>query len=132
VALLEAIGPSVLIVHSAAGLTAVEALRARPDLVKALIMIEPVGSPTAPAEVKSLLAGTPYLAVFGDHFDVRSMQGRYEACVETARLIADAGGRAKVIRLPDTGVKGNTHLLMQDRNSHDIARLIIDWLAGRN
>jgi len=130
IALLERVGPSILIVHSAAGLTAVEALRARPDLVKALVMIEPVGSPTAPAEVKALLARTSYLAVFGDHFEVRSMQGRYDACVETARLLAQAGGLAKVIRLPDTGVKGNTHLLMQDRNSHDIARLVMDWLAG--
>jgi hypothetical protein len=27
------------------------------------------------------------------------------------------------------GIKGNTHMMMMDRNSDDIARLISDWLG---
>ena len=27
------------------------------------------------------------------------------------------------------GVKGNTHMLMMDRNSDDVAKLIHDWIG---
>ena len=37
-----------------------------------------------------------------------------------------AGGRAELILLPEIGIHGNSHMLMQDKNSLDIA----DWLAG--
>ncbi|MEJ2751455.1 MAG: hypothetical protein P8169_02030, partial [Chloroflexota bacterium] len=130
VALLEQIGPSILLVHSAAGSVGVEILRRRPELVSAVVMIEPVGSPTDPIAVKSLFAGKPYVAVFGDHFEVRKMQGRYEACLETARIIKESGGLAEMIYLPELGVRGNTHLLMQDANNREIAERVIAWFNG--
>ncbi|MFN2180910.1 MAG: sulfatase-like hydrolase/transferase [Candidatus Promineifilaceae bacterium] len=130
VALLEQIGPSILLVHSAAGAVGVEILRRRPELVSAVVMIEPVGSPTDPIAVKSLFAGKPYVAVFGDHFEVRKMQGRYEACLETARIIKESGGLAEMIYLPELGVRGNTHLLMQDANNREIAERVIAWFNG--
>ena len=130
IALLEQTGPAILVLHSAAGATGVEVLRARPELVTAVIMLEPAGSPTDPAEVEEILAGKPYLAVFGDHFEVRGMQGRYEACQETARLVTANDGRATVLRLADLGIYGNSHLLMQDRNNDVIAARVIDWLDG--
>ena len=40
-----------------------------------------------------------------------------------------AGVKADVFVLPAMGIKGNTHMMMMDRNSDDIARLISDWLA---
>ena len=27
------------------------------------------------------------------------------------------------------GIKGNTHMLMMDRNSDEIARLVADWIG---
>lgn len=129
--LLEAQGQrGIMIVHSAAGAAGIEVLRRRPELVAALIMVEPVGSPSDPAEVESLFVDTELLAVFGDHFDARGMQGRYEAAVETARLVATFGGRSAVWRLPDEDIRGNSHLLMQDDNSHAIAARIVAWLRG--
>ena len=91
-------------------------------------MIEPVGCPTDRAGVNALFADVPILVVFGDHFDVRRMQGRYEACLETVRLVEEAGGRSKMLHLPSLGISGNTHLLMLDRNSQEIAARVIDWL----
>ena len=45
-------------------------------------------------------------------------------------LFSDEGGLAQVISLPDVlGIKGNTHLMMQDNNNDEVAKLIIDWLA---
>jgi N-sulfoglucosamine sulfohydrolase len=129
-ALLEQIGPSILVVHSAAGAAGVALLRERPELVAALVMIEPVGSPTDTAEVEELFKEVPYLAVFGDHFELRRMQGRYEACLETARVINEAGGQAKMLHLPAQGIRGNTHLLMQDTNNRQIVEQVIDWLEN--
>jgi hypothetical protein len=31
--------------------------------------------------------------------------------------------------LPDIGIKGNTHMLMQDDNNLDIADILIDWIG---
>ena len=32
-------------------------------------------------------------------------------------------------RRPDIGIKGNTHMLMQDDNSLDIADILLDWIG---
>jgi hypothetical protein len=50
----------------------------------------------------------------------------------TARAFIDstaaAGGDATLIRLPEIGITGNSHMMMLERNNLQIARLIIDWL----
>ena len=40
-----------------------------------------------------------------------------------------AGGKAELLVLPDIGIKGNTHMLMQDDNSLDIADILLDWIG---
>jgi pimeloyl-ACP methyl ester carboxylesterase len=127
--LLDRIGAAILIVHSASGETGFEATRLRPQLVKALVAVEVVGSPTDPDDIKKHFANKRFIGVFGDHFDVRPMAGRLEACRTTAQLINDSGGKANVIWLPKLGIKGNTHLLMQDNNNNDIAAMILQSLA---
>ena len=47
---------------------------------------------------------------------------------ETAEA-PDAGGKVDTFDLPAMGIKGNSHMLMMDRNSDDIAKLINDWIA---
>ena len=49
------------------------------------------------------------------------------ALVEAANA---AGGKAEVLVLPDIGIKGNTHMLMQDDNSLDIADILLDWIGN--
>ena len=129
VKLLEQTGPAILIVHSASGGTGLEATRMRPDLVRAFVAVEIVGSPTDPEDIRKHFADKKFIGVFGDHFDIRPMSGRYEACETTARLIRDAGGSAEVIWLPKLGIKGNTHLLMQDNNNDDIAQMLLERLS---
>ncbi len=36
-----------------------------------------------------------------------------------------------MIDLPEIGIKGNSHMLMMDRNNAEIAAVIQDWLARR-
>jgi hypothetical protein len=40
-----------------------------------------------------------------------------------------AGGKADVLDLPAMGIKGNTHMLMMDRNSDEVAKLVHDWIV---
>lgn len=40
------------------------------------------------------------------------------------------GAKADFIYLGDRGIVGNGHMLMLERNSDDVARLIIDWIEG--
>ena len=35
------------------------------------------------------------------------------------------------IDLPDIGLKGNSHMIMMDRNSDQVADLIQKWLLGK-
>ncbi len=127
-ALLEKTGPAVLLVHSAAGMTGFEAARRRPDLVTGIVVVEPVGCPEDAADVQKILAGKLFFGIFGDHFEVRGMQGRLDACRVTANLVKGVGGRAEVIWLPEEGVRGNSHLLMQENNNDAIARRIMEFL----
>ena len=39
-----------------------------------------------------------------------------------------AGGRYDVVNLPQAGIKGNSHMLMMDKNNAQIADLIQGWL----
>jgi hypothetical protein len=39
-----------------------------------------------------------------------------------------AGGDAQMIHLPKLGLKGNSHMLMQDKNSLRVADLVIEWI----
>jgi hypothetical protein len=43
--------------------------------------------------------------------------------------IKAADGTAKFLYLPALGIKGNSHMLMMDKNNGQIADLIIGWLG---
>jgi len=72
----------------------------------------------------------PMLWVWGDNLGKFPFWGRIAVQQEKFRgnLIA-AGGIGDRIVLPDVGIKGNTHMLMMDRNSDQVAGLIDQWLA---
>jgi len=42
-----------------------------------------------------------------------------------------AGGSVDVVDLPERGIRGNSHMIMMDRNSDEVAKLVQDWLAAR-
>ena len=41
-----------------------------------------------------------------------------------------AGGDAQVLNPPDRGIRGNSHMIMQDKNNLRIADLILQWIEG--
>ncbi|MGK0247083.1 MAG: hypothetical protein ACI9HH_005756, partial [Pseudomonadota bacterium] len=48
-----------------------------------------------------------------------------------ADAISAAGGSADVVDLPKVGIKGNSHLMMMDKNNAEVAGLIQTWLEGK-
>ena len=42
-----------------------------------------------------------------------------------------AGGNVEVIDLPDIGIKGNTHMMMMDKNSDQVADVMQKWLVAK-
>ena len=126
IALLERIGPAVILTHSASGLDGFRVATARPELVESIVAIEPVG---CDPEQASDLEGIPVMSVFGDHLEVRpQMKPRLEECRGLARSLSKVDGRSETRVLPSEGINGNSHIMMSDLNSDEIAGLILEWL----
>src|SRR5262249_38306565 len=71
----------------------------------------------------------PILVLFGDYVDLSPRWApRLKGCREFADAARKAGGRTEVVVLPEIGIKGNSHMLMQDRNSLEIADLLLAWI----
>jgi hypothetical protein len=84
------------------------------------------------------LAKVPILVVFGDHRDtptglptLSTWQARFEACEALIGRIKSAGGQAEMLAPPERGIRGNSHMIMQDKNNLQIADLILQWIDAR-
>ena len=128
-ALLQRTGPAVLMPHSAGGPVIFNTARRNPELVSAIVVLEPTGCPTAREAVEPI-AHIPFLAVYGDYIESRNQTGRLESCRATAALVREMGGRGDMLELTEEGIRGNSHMLMQDDNSADIAARVMDWLES--
>lgn len=174
-ALLDRIGPAVLLTHSQSGAFGWQIADVRPRHVKAIVAIEPALGPTIPASgsatppygiamnklrfeppldgpddlvhvvederdepdlarcwlqgdpVRRLpnLAGIPIAIVVAE----ASPQALTSHCI--AKFLAQAGVANDFIRLEAAGIRGNGHMMMLERNSAQIAGLLVEWLTGR-
>ncbi|HEU0204947.1 MAG TPA: lysophospholipase [Burkholderiaceae bacterium] len=131
-ALLDKVGPAVVVVHSLAGPFADALVELCPRLVKAVVNIEGAQSITPSDAQIAAYQGIPVLELFGDHLDspVFTARPRYEARKAVVeRINKHEGGRATLVRLPDVGIHGNSHMLMQDKNNLTVADFVFDWIA---
>jgi hypothetical protein len=76
--------------------------------------------------------------VFGDHLDqvtgvetTAAWKTRYDACQAFIARMKAAGGQAEMLYPPDRGIRGNSHMIMQDKNSLEIADMILAWIDQR-
>jgi hypothetical protein len=123
---------AVLMGHSESGFFPEQTALINPNSIKAMITIE-TGCPALTAQQIGTLAKIPTLVVFGDHLgDVTSMptmwKERFDGCAKFVQQINDAGGDATMMHLPKYGQFGNSHMLMQDKNSNQVADLILKWI----
>lgn len=158
-ALFAKIGPAVLFTHSQGGgpgwLTAIK----NPN-VKAIVAFEPGSGfifpegelpPAMPSAAGTLspeavspasfekLTRIPIVMYYGDNFPVEPTtergQDNWRVRLAMARLWVDAinqhGGDARLVHLPDIGIRGNTHFLMSDLNNIQIADQVSQFLAEK-
>ncbi|WP_407849247.1 hypothetical protein [Bordetella petrii] len=126
-AVLDRVGPCLLVAHSHGGEVAFRALQQRHALVRGLIAIEPSGF-TESVETPAV-AGKPVLFVYGDYLDATPLWTRLAAAGrDYAGLLARHGAAVESWRLAEMGVAGNSHMLMMDDNNDAIARRISDWV----
>src|SRR6476469_4065341 len=129
-ALVERICPCIIVVHSQGGNFGFNAALTAPDKVKALVVVEPSGAPDPAKADAAKVKGVPLLFVWGDQFDKHAVWQKVRVNPEKCgEAIKAAGGKVDTFDLPKMGIKGNTHMLMMDRNSDDIAKLVGDWIA---
>jgi pimeloyl-ACP methyl ester carboxylesterase len=131
IALVDKICPCVLLVHSQGGAFGFKVAEQRPDKIKAIVAVE---SATAGNVGKvAALKNTPALMLFGDYVDQHPRWATFKKIdLEYADAVRGGGGTVDVINLPDLGIKGNSHMLMQDKNNAEIAEVIQKWLVGKN
>jgi pimeloyl-ACP methyl ester carboxylesterase len=182
IALLERIGPSILLTHSQSGAFGWPMADARPELVKAILAIEPNGPPGRSLEfigapdyfkegklalsygvtdvpltyapglasaaelrfVKEDRPDGPGLATCWKQAEparqlpnlqkmpilVLTSEASYHAPYDhcTVKYLQQAGVKPSFIRLADLGIKGNSHVMMLEKNNKEIAAVIAQWL----
>jgi pimeloyl-ACP methyl ester carboxylesterase len=183
VALLEKIGPAILLTHSQAGVFGWKLSDARPDLVKAHVAVEPNGPPfydvsfqggkdwykdsaqvgrawgitripltfdppaaspsqlsmvrqkkpdapellrcwlqAEPARQLPRMKVVPTAIISGE----ASFRATMDHC--TSKFLTQAGVKNTHTRLENENVHGNGHMMMLEKNSHEIALVIGKWL----
>ena len=177
-ALLDRIGPAIILTHSRAGPVGWLIADARPDLVKAVVAVEPSGPPfynlppigrrgdpvarpfgityapltfepavrsaedfgeleqvAAPDEYKGPcwlpketkhrlvnLAKVPVMVMTGG----ASYHAPYDYC--TVTFLRNAGVSVEAMPLDEMGIDGNTHGMMAESNSLELAKIVSRWL----
>lgn len=125
----------VLVSHSQSGAFPVETALLNPKGIDAIVMLEPggTGAQYTDEQVRKL-ASIPLVVVFGDNIENEtglpghSWKNYYNGWGNFVKRLNNAGGKARLIYLPDLGIRGNSHMLMQDRNNQEIADLILNWI----
>jgi pimeloyl-ACP methyl ester carboxylesterase len=123
---------AVLMGHSESGFFPEQAALIDPSGVRGIISIE-MPCPSMTGAQVAALAKIPALFMFGDHLnDVTggpaNWQQSFTSCTALVDQLKKAGGDAEMMHLPALGIRGNSHMLMQDRNSDQLADLVIAWI----
>jgi pimeloyl-ACP methyl ester carboxylesterase len=179
IALLDKIGPAILLTHSQSGAMGWPIADARPNLVKAIVAVEPSGPPVHDVEFKGApdwfadaaktkisglgevpltydppgapefvreekpdapdlvrcwvqkgparqlknLKNIPVLVVMSE----ASYHASYDHC--TVKYLRAAGVNTTFLRLADSNIRGNGHMLMLEKNNDQIAAAMMNWLG---
>jgi pimeloyl-ACP methyl ester carboxylesterase len=131
-ALVQRVCPCVMVVHSQGGNFAFNAALNAPDKIKGIVAVEPSGAPDPAKADAAKLKDVPHLFVWGDHLDAPELWRRITPVVTRwHEALRAAGANSMWIDLPKMNIVGNSHMLMMDTNSDQVAALIQDWMEGQ-
>jgi pimeloyl-ACP methyl ester carboxylesterase len=151
-AVFDKAGDGILFTHSAGGSSGWKTA-IKNDHVKAIVAIEPGGFTFPEGEEPAgnrggrgiplndflKLTKIPIVVYFGDYIPNEETNAAslnfWRTVLATARQWAKVvnahGGDATIVHLPELGIKGNTHFIMSDLNSKEIAELLAKWLKEK-
>jgi pimeloyl-ACP methyl ester carboxylesterase len=128
--LAQRICPCAVIARSSNGPLALRMALNAPDKVKAVVVIEPSGALDPEKEDAAKLKGVPHLWLWGDNVATDPVQTRVmPGSVRWRDALVKAGVTADWIDLPKMGIAGNSHVMMMDSNSDEVAGAVQAWLA---
>jgi pimeloyl-ACP methyl ester carboxylesterase len=120
-----------LLSHSAGTQPAVLTAHQKRAKLNGFILLEPAGPPDSTDFPD--FNGLHMFGVYGDYITSRNQTSRKEAVESVSVKFQNAGGISGVVSLPDDSlVKGNSHLMMQDKNSEYVFNIIEHWLQQFN
>jgi len=124
---------AVIVGHSESGRYPLEAALVNPAGTKGLIVMEPGNCDGYTDSQVASLAKIPILVVWGDHIDTPGSilahgPAAFAGCNAFIARIQAAGGNARMLHLPDVLGPGNSHMVMTDKNSDQVANLLISWI----
>jgi len=154
--LLDLVGESILVTHSAGAPSGWLAAAARPSLVRAIVAVEPIGPAfaqmpvggslswgltTAPiaydppvADASALQDGTPRTIPGLRDVPIAVVTGSSSLIGRAGPAITDfltgVGARAEHVDLGSRGITGNGHGLMFESNSDETAGAVLGWIAS--
>jgi pimeloyl-ACP methyl ester carboxylesterase len=138
-------GPAVFVGWSTAGGLGQRLVVAKPDLFRALVVVEGYNGqmplPTAqnwfdycPLNPATAVVDTltskklPLLSINGQNGHAINTGRAKQVCGTLVEMVTKAGGNGTNIYLPDIGITGNSHMMFWDRNSDQIAKVMVDWI----
>ena len=129
----QEVGRNILMTHSQSGRFGWEAGGRIPDLIGALVQLEPVGASVTLTESEiSNLTQMPILIIYGDFIELSSRwTDERNATRNIAGLVEAAGGDVTFVDLPAQGVYGNSHMLMMDRTNARVEQIIYCWMLSK-
>lgn len=147
-ALLDRIGPAVLLTHSMGSAFGWLAADVRWEQVRAIVAVEPVGPPfvllpgigkfrygltAIPVSFGTDEIGGDATLTLGDlpvAVVTAESSGHGPADRQTAEYLRRCGARVTEMRLGELGIHGNGHAMMLEKNNTEIVTAITNWITG--
>jgi hypothetical protein len=77
----------------------------------------------------AVLKNVPILTIYGDYIEQDSRWPKIRQIgVNFVNAVNAAGGKGEIVDLPKAGIRGNSHMIMMDRNNEQVAAIIQGWL----
>lgn len=127
----------ILLAHSQGGLFALKAALAYPGNIKGIILIESSSTLNIDTTDISPFKNIPILHIWGDFLGSTYVSDEYRWVADYAysntmrnlhNKMNQTGGNSTWIHLPELGIRGNSHALMVEDNSDEIADIIFEWM----
>ena len=123
---------TILVSHSQSGPFPISTALLDTVGIKGAVLIEPAPAEFSDEDAKRIV-NIPFVVIYGDHLGNNTGMDHtwgqlYTTWVNFIEKVNKAGGNATMLYLPDLGIKGNGHMLMQEDNNLEIADLILNWV----